>query len=356
MKILIVCGGTGGHIFPGLAFGKLASKEHETVFIGGLGGMEETILKTEGFKFISIPVGKILRRFTLKNLFNMFNFFRGVLAALRVLKSEKPDIIIGFGGYVSAPVIIAGRFKKIPVALHEQNAIPGLTNRFLSKLADRVFVSFAGTERRFGTKGVFTGNPVREEIGVMTKEEARTRLHIEAGKKVVSIIGGSQGAHTMNTFIFEALKHLKGEKLTVLWMTGEKDYALYEDRLKELPGVKPELKRFFNNINEVYAATDLLIARAGATTVSEAVKCGLPAIFIPFPAAANNHQVYNARALAVKGAALMFEEAELSGEKLAKEIERLLANSKTLRENIIKIRTLDSAKLMLFELRRTAGA
>jgi len=356
MKILITCGGTGGHIYPGIAFGRLAAKENETVFVGGINGMEEKIIKAEGFRFIPIPVGKLLRSFAFKNIVNMAGFLRGIFAALNVLKRERPDVIIGFGGYVSAPMVLAGKLRRIPVALHEQNAVPGLTNRLLSKLARRVFAGFPGAEKEFGAKGIYTGNPVREEIGGTAREAARRALNIAAGNKVVSVIGGSQGARTMNVLVFEALKKLKTGSINVLWMTGEKDYAFYKEKVKELDGVKPELKQYFNNMNEIYAATDVLIARAGASTISEAVKCGIPAIYIPFPAAANNHQVYNARAVAVKGAALMYEEADLTGEKLAKEIERLLSNSLTLKENIKKLKSADSAKLMLAELKRMAGA
>ncbi|OGF48207.1 MAG: undecaprenyldiphospho-muramoylpentapeptide beta-N-acetylglucosaminyltransferase [Candidatus Firestonebacteria bacterium RIFOXYC2_FULL_39_67] len=355
MKILIATGGTGGHIYPAVAFGREAKKNHQVIFIGGRGGMEEKIAVAEGFQFLPIPVGKILRRITLKNVSNMFNFTKGIFAATAAIRKEKPAVIIGFGGYVCAPVVIAGWFTGIPVTLHEQNAIPGLTNKVLMRFARKVFASFPGTEKAFKGKGVYTGNPVREEIGSLTKEKASQSLNIEAERSVLSIIGGSQGARSMNAVVFEALKKLKGGKVEVLWMTGEKDFSLYKDKLSEIGGLKPKLSAFFGNIQEIYAVTDLLIARAGASTISEVIKCSIPSIFIPFPAAANNHQVHNARSMAEKGAALMFEEKDLTAEKLADEIERLLFKNEgmaSIKENIKKIITKDSAKIMLEELKK----
>ncbi|MFH1074887.1 MAG: undecaprenyldiphospho-muramoylpentapeptide beta-N-acetylglucosaminyltransferase [Candidatus Firestonebacteria bacterium] len=355
MKIMIATGGTGGHIYPAVAFGREAKKDHEVVFIGGCGGMEEKIVTEEGFRFIPVPVGKILRRITLKNIINMYNFTKGIFAAAAVIKKEKPAVIIGFGGYVCAPVVIAGRLSGVPVVLHEQNAIPGLTNKVLMRFAKKVFASFPDTEKVFKGKGFYTGNPLRDEIGSVTKEKARQALNIEEGKNVISIIGGSQGARSMNIIVFEALKLLNGEKIEVIWMTGEKDFPVYQEKISELNGLKPELKTFFGNMQEIYAATDLLIARAGATTVAEVIKCSVPAIFIPFPAAANNHQVHNAKSVAEKGAALMFEEKDLTPEKLAAEVKRMLFGrdgTNVIKKNIKKIVTEDSAKIMLTELEK----
>ena len=352
MKILIATGGTGGHIYPAVAFGREAKKNHQVIFIGGRGGMEEKIVTGEGFMFLPIPVGKILRRFTLKNITNMYNFAKGIFAAGSAVRKEKPAVIIGFGGYVCAPVVIAGWFSRVPVVLHEQNAIPGLTNKVLMRFARKVFASFPGTEKVFKGKGLYTGNPVREEIGSLTKEAARKALNIGEGRSVISIIGGSQGARTMNAIVFEALKKLDRGNVEVLWMTGEKDHPVYAEKLNEFSGTKPRLSMFFGNMQEVYAATDLLIARAGATTVSEVIKCSVPAIFIPFPAAANNHQVFNAKSVAEKGAALMFEEKNLTPEKLAAELSRLLTDKVTvekIKDNIKKIKTEDSAKIMVME-------
>ncbi|MEI6846285.1 MAG: undecaprenyldiphospho-muramoylpentapeptide beta-N-acetylglucosaminyltransferase, partial [Candidatus Firestonebacteria bacterium] len=347
--------GTGGHIYPAVAFGREAGKSHEIIFIGSCGGMEEKIITGEGFRFLSIPAGKIIRKFTLRNVLNMFNFVKGIFAAVNLIKKEKPGVILGFGGYVCAPVIIAGRLTGTKVVLHEQNAIPGLTNKVLMRFAEKVFVSFPGTEKVFKNKGFYTGNPVREEIGSLTKEKARQALNIEEGKKVLSIIGGSQGARSMNAFVFEALKKLKGQELEVLWMTGEKDYEFYLEKLPELKGLKTEIKMFFGNMQEIYAASDVLVARAGATTVAEVIKCLLPAVFIPFPSSANNHQVYNARTLFEKGAALMYEEKDLTGERLAAELKNLLFRpgaASSIKEHLKIITVKDSAKIMLTELEK----
>ncbi|MCX5777299.1 MAG: undecaprenyldiphospho-muramoylpentapeptide beta-N-acetylglucosaminyltransferase [Candidatus Firestonebacteria bacterium] len=355
MKIMIAAGGTGGHIYPAIAFAREAAKKHETVFVGGKGGMEEKIVAAEGFRFLPIPAGKIIRRFTLQNIVNIANFIKGIFASGLAIRKEKPAVIIGFGGYVSAPVVIAGRFFRVPAALHEQNAIPGLTNKLLSKCASVVLASFTGTDNAFKGKVVFTGNPIREKLGSLTRAEARNLLKIQEGKKVVSIIGGSQGARSLNVIVYEALKKMQGDKLEVIWMTGEKDSLVYTAKLKEFGGLKVRISAFLSNMEEVYGATDVLIARAGATTVSEVLRCGVPAIFVPFPAAANNHQVYNARSVADKGAALMLEEKNLTGVILAAEIEKLLNNEesvKTIKENIKKTINKDSAKLMLTELEK----
>ena len=317
-KAVITSGGTGGHIFPAVAVARKLIKEkgYEVLFIGTADGMEKLIIEKEGIRFLAVSSGRLYRKLTFKNFISAYLVIKGSIQSVRALKTEKPDVVVGFGGFVCAPVMLAAGFLGIKSVLQEQNAVPGLANRWLSKFAEKVLMGFEGAAPYFGKKAVFTGNPVREEIGRKSKAEGLGNLGLAVGMKTVSVIGGSQGGKGLNKAVFEALPFLKGKNIRVIWMTGKTEYEFYSKNAKGT-GTDCLVKEFFSNIDDVYAASDLIVCRSGASTVFEVLKCGLPSVMVPFPYAANNHQYLNALDVEKHGAGLVCEEKDLSGEKLA---------------------------------------
>jgi len=320
-RVIISCGGTGGHIYPGIAIGQILRNEIsnvEILYVGTKDGMEKNIILKEKFNFTAVESGKLLRKISLTNFLNLFKLFKGIFQSMRIIKTFKPDLIIGLGGYVCVPVVISGWLLKIPIVLHEQNVIPGLANKFLSRLAKTIFVSFPETVKLFPKgKAVFTGNLVRENIGTLDKKECIYKLGLEYSKKTVTLLGGSQGAHTLNMCFLNFIKLLKDENIQIIWMTGVRDYEYCKNEIRNL-NIKVLIQPFFENIEEVYAVTDLIICRAGASTVAEIIKCNIPAIFIPYPYASSNHQFFNAEALVKNNCAMILNEKELNPEKLKK--------------------------------------
>ena len=301
MRVLIAGGGTGGHLFPGIAIAeafRMSEPAAKILFIGTGNPMEVSTLSKRGFDQVSILAEGLKGRGLWRQLRSLLKIPVAVWQALRIVWRFAPDIIIGLGGYASGPVALAAKWARRKIVIHEQNILPGFTNRLLGYIAHRVFVSFPDDYHRFqGSKTLITGNPVRRELlALKSKGEKK-------GSFTVLIVGGSQGAHAINTAMVEALDHLENpEGMTFIHQTGVKDAewvrAAYASR-----GISAVVEPFFMDMAGPYDAARVVVCRAGATTVSELMALGKPAIFIPFPFAANNHQELNARFVAAAGGA-----------------------------------------------------
>ncbi len=330
-KAVITSGGTGGHIYPAVAVAKLLSAEGwETVFVGTADGPEKGIAEGAGLRFLAVESGKFYRRLTFKNIVSVYRVLKGLFGSLKLLRAEKPDLVIGFGGYVCAPAVLAAKMAGIKTALHEQNAYPGLANRLLSRIVDVTFMAFEGAKEKLHGRKVLTGLPVRGAIGSVEKDEALLSLGLKAGIRTVAVIGGSQGGRGLNKAVAEALPFIK-EGIQLVWMTGRNEYKQYS----LLPGVNGNpavLSPFFENIENVYAAADLAVIRAGASTVFEVLKCGLPSVLVPFPYSAADHQRVNARFVSEGGAGLYLDEQGMTGKSLAEAINGIICDGRKIGE------------------------
>ncbi len=333
MRILITGGGTGGHIYPALAIAnRLREEKHEILFVGAEGALDREIITREGFTFKSIPVLPLKRRFSFFIFKFGIKFIMGFFQSFPILFNFKPRIIVGTGGYSSGPVGLAAYLLHIPLLIHEQNLYPGLTNRFLSRFAREIDITFPKSKEHFKRRKVrVTGNPIREEILSLNKERALKNLKLRPRRFNLLVFGGSQGARAINYCLARILKKglLEGKGFQIILLTGFLDF---EYLIQAAKGSKISLliRPFLHNMAQAYGAADLVISRAGATTLAELTACGLPAILIPYPRATRRHQEYNARFLVKKGAAMVILEKDLSPKSLAKEILQLMGDRERL--------------------------
>ncbi len=329
LKIVIAGGGTGGHLFPGIAIAKefmARNSATRVIFISAGNQLERTVLSKAGFDLRSIQVAGIKGRGVWNQINSVLKIPGAILAAMGLLKNFSPDLTVGLGSYSAGPVVTGAWLMRIPIVIHEQNILPGITNRILSRFADRIYISFENTKSSLNPHKVhWTGNPVRPELleCAVGPPEA-TAQETRPDRFTVLIIGGSQGAHRINRVMIAALGHLQNtERLHVVHQTGEADEANVKDAYRE-NNVSAQAQSFFDNMAEQYRQADLIICRAGATTVAEITALGKAAIFIPFPYAADNHQMLNAADLASDGAAEIIVEKELTGELLSEKIEHYM--------------------------------
>ena len=320
--MVIAGGGTGGHLFPGIAVAKSfvdRNTQSRILFVGAGRPLEKEALARAGFSQRVIDIEGIKGRGVWAKLRAGMKIPGALWASAGILSQANADLVIGLGGYSAGPVALAAWFKGIPVVLCEQNSIPGVTNRMLIPLAKRIYVSFEDTRGAAGlTRKRFFGNPVRQEI-----LDARDSQKSEGGLFTVLIVGGSQGAHAINMAVIDALSHLKRpEDFSFVHQTGAADQETVAGAYRDA-GVKATVKAFFHDMASQYREANLVICRAGATTVAELTVLGKPALFIPFPFATDNHQEHNARALVDVGAAMMILERDLSGEDLARQLDAL---------------------------------
>ncbi|MEO8552624.1 MAG: undecaprenyldiphospho-muramoylpentapeptide beta-N-acetylglucosaminyltransferase [Kofleriaceae bacterium] len=326
MKLVIAGGGTGGHLFPGVALAEeLRAREADAqiTFVGTARGIEARVLPELGWPLELIEVSGLKTVGAAGAIKGLFRLPRAYWQARALLKRLRPDAVIGVGGYASGPVLLAAKLRGIPTAICEQNSIPGLTNKILGRLARRVFLSF-DTSRKFfkANKVVMAGNPVRRELLARLAAPATThddRIH-------VLVSGGSLGAVAAIELAAQALITLaKDHRLAITHQTGEKDLEATAARYREA-GIEADCRAFIKDMAATYLATDLVIGRAGATTVAELAIAGKPAVFIPYPFAADNHQELNAQEMAEQGAALVLRQAELTADKLVAALRPLLAD------------------------------
>jgi UDP-N-acetylglucosamine--N-acetylmuramyl-(pentapeptide) pyrophosphoryl-undecaprenol N-acetylglucosamine transferase len=326
MRVLIAAGGTGGHIYPGIAVAHEVLRRDpnsKVRFVGTARGLEARLVPQSGFELSLIESAGLKNVSTVARLRALAVLPKSFIAARRVIREFQPDIVVGAGGYVSGPVLLMAAFMKLPTLVMDSNALPGWTNRKLARVVDRAAVSFAEALPYFRGKGVLTGNPVRSEFFEIP------RRHREPGELSLLVFGGSQGARAINEAMVAALPGLQAQQsvLRITHQTGESDY---EKVLAGYAGAgwmaNADVRKYIDDMVTSFAAADLVICRAGATTSAELVAAGKAAIMIPFPLAADDHQRRNAEALQAGGAARMILQRDLTGEKLAQEILRLSSN------------------------------
>jgi UDP-N-acetylglucosamine--N-acetylmuramyl-(pentapeptide) pyrophosphoryl-undecaprenol N-acetylglucosamine transferase len=344
LRVVIAGGGTGGHLFPGIAVAEefqVRNPRNSVLFVGTGRPFEVSILSENGFAHRRITAEGFKGRGIGNQLVAVLKIPIGVLESVLILRSFKPHLVIGVGGYSAGPLVIGAWILRIKIVLHEQNILPGITNRMLSRFADRIYVSFP--ETKFDApidKMRFTGNPVRKEIAQCAKGEKNAAVAASKKEKEFSILilGGSQGAHRINMAILEALEHLENkEKMFFAHQTGVQDEAQVKQRY-DVCGMASDVSAFFKDMVKQYQNADLIICRSGATTVAEIEALGKGVIFIPFPFAADNHQVLNAQSLVKAGAAEMIEEKDLSGKIIARRINHYARQPEALKQMGVRCR------------------
>lgn len=307
MKCAIAGGGTGGHIYPGIAVAEeIVRRGGEAFFLGTSDGMESRIVPRSGFRFRAVAAAPIKRGRWLQNISSLVRNLRGVGAARAVLAEEKPAVVLGTGGYVSFTAAAAALTRGIPLAIHEQNAVPGLANRVLARRADAVMTAWEGV--RTGGRVEVVGLPVRADFAWMTRAEARARLGFAPDARVLLAFGGSRGAAAINAAMASSARRFEGIEL--LWAAGTDHF----DRVKAALGALPPRVRILPYIDDMPSAlhaADLVVCRAGAMTLAELAACGKPAVLAPYPHATADHQTANASSFVRAGAAVMIRDAEL---------------------------------------------
>lgn len=329
-RLLIAGGGTGGHLFPGVAIAEELRARHPAAqvrFVGTARGIEARVLPKQGWDLALIEVSGLKTVGVLGAIRGLFRLPRALWQSRRLVKQFAPDAVIGVGGYASGPVVLAARLRGVPTAICEQNSIPGLTNKWLGKVVRRVFVSLPGSARFFSTKKVVeSGNPIRPALARRLALEAGQARAADAPVHVL-VCGGSLGAVAVNAVAAEALTQIAARRpIAITHQTGEKGLADTQARY-QAAGVVADVRPFIDDMAAAYAAADVVIGRAGATTVAELAIAGRPTIFIPYPHAADDHQTANARGLVEAGAALSFRQSELTADGLVAALEPLLDDS-----------------------------
>lgn len=332
MKVVIAGGGTGGHLYPGIAIARqfLASGGNEVLFIGTKRGLEARVLPKERLPLRVIEVGRLKGMKPGSMARTLLTLPVALIRAVRLLSEIRPDVVIGVGGYSSGPVALAAWILRRPLIIVEPNSYPGLANRLLGRVAKKVVLTFPGTNRlRFFSawKAIQAGPLVRSGIEQGDREKALRDFHLETGRYTIFVMGGSGGAHAINMTMKDAaqlLRDLPG--IQVLHQTGERDVQAVTAGYREA-GVKATVLPYIHDMAGAYAAADLVVSRAGATTVAELAVCGKRAVLIPYPYAADNHQEHNARTLAEAGAAEMIIQSDLTPARFADAIKRHSAGS-----------------------------
>lgn len=355
MKVIISAAGTAGHINPAIAIAniiKSKEKDSEIIFIGTERGLEKELVPRAGYKLKTIDAYGLSKKISIDNLKKMYKTFRGIGQAKKIIKEFKPDIVIGVGGYVTFPVIMAAHKLKIKTFLHEQNAIPGKSNKFLIKYADKIGISFEESSKYFPKdKWILTGNPCSENA-LNIKTTSRTKYGLTYDKKSILIVQGSLGSEVINNKMLDFLKSIDDKNYEVLYVTG-KNY--YDSFSKNKFSKNVKIVPFVENLSSLLKDIDLIITRAGASTIAEITAIGLPAILIPSPYVANNHQYLNALSLKNNDACILIEEKNFDVKKLINEIDILLKDKKLynkISSNAKKLGVNNSATLIYEEIKK----
>lgn len=343
-RFVLAGGGTGGHIYPAIAIAQALLRLNsgvEIVFIGGQGRLESTLVPQQGFRFLPISVEGFPRSLTWKWFPVIIKVCRGLFQSLKYLRQFRPDVVIGTGGYVSGPVLFAAWLLGISIAIQEQNVSPGLTNSILAKRAKAAYLALPPDTKRFPRHIVeVTGNPIR--LGITDyprKHETYRKFNLCPSHKTVFVMGGSQGARAVNQVMAEASSLIAefatsgvleagSESMTqlqIVHQTGKTDTERVQAAYAQ-HGIPHHVQPFFDPVEEIYSIADVMICRAGGMTVSEVTACGIPTIFIPLPAAVGNDQVRNAETVANAGAAIVFEQENLTPESLVEELTRIITD------------------------------
>ncbi len=329
-RIVISGGGTGGHIYPAIGIAKeliQLDAKTEVVFIGGADRLESTLVPQHGFRFLPISVAGFPRKLTWQWIPVIYKVCSGFVKSLGLLKNLKPSVVVGTGGYVCGPVLLAAILLGIPAVIQEQNAVPGLTNRILARWTKTIYLALETAGTHFLTeKTVVVGNPIRRTIGSIERNrETYDSLGLDPERKTVFVMGGSQGAQAINQNVREALDTLESfhQQLQFVHQTGQTDYEAVKARY-QTSSIQHWVQPYFDPIETIYSIADLMVCRAGGMTIAEITACGIPAIFIPLPTAAGDHQRLNAQAIADAGGGVVLNQRTLTGSKLAEAIIKII--------------------------------
>ena len=363
LRIIISGGGTGGHIFPAVSIANAIKAKHpdaKILFVGALGRMEMQRVPAAGYEIKGLPIQGFDRKNLLKNVKVLFKIWKSQRMARQIIKDFRPMAAVGVGGYASGPTLNKAAAMGIPCLIQEQNSYAGVTNKLLAKKADKICVAYEGMERFFpAEKIIMTGNPVRQALleNKMTKAEAIQSFGLDQQKKTILIVGGSLGAGTVNKSVMQHLDDIEKSGVQVIWQTGKYYHA---DIIKELEGrvlTNVKIMDFISDMGAAYKAADLVISRAGASSISEFCLLGTPVILVPSPNVAEDHQTKNAMALVNKQAALYVKDAEAPEKVISLALETV-QDEQTLRslsENILKLALPNSADIIADEVIKLTG-
>ncbi len=332
MRVIFACAGTGGHVNPAIAIANIIKKRNKDaniLFIGTKDGLENKLVKNSGYDICHISTGKIIRSFTFKNIKAITKNIKGIKEARKIIKDFRPDLVIGTGGYICGPVMLAAKKYKIPYILHESNAYPGVSVKMLAKNATKVMIGFEDARARLKNREniVYTGTPAKfneETYKKLDKTRCLENLKLtNVNKKLILVTCGSQGAKKINEVVLDMVKKYLNDKIYIILVTGDKNY---DDVMSQISDIEKELnidlskyirvEKFVYNMDEMYKAVDMCITRAGAMTITELSLVGKPSILVPLPYAAENHQFYNAKVLEGVNAAKIIEQKNLDEDVL----------------------------------------
>jgi UDP-N-acetylglucosamine--N-acetylmuramyl-(pentapeptide) pyrophosphoryl-undecaprenol N-acetylglucosamine transferase len=356
MRLIIAGGGTGGHLFPGIAVAEeflARDKKNEVLFVGTSNGIEARAVPAAGYRLELISAAGIRGKGLISQMRGGLMMLNGFIQSRKLIKSFQPHMVLGVGGYASLPMLLAARQMKVATCIHEQNAIPGKTNRLLGRLVDQIFITVEESASFFDkTKTMLTGNPLRMQI--LSSCIAAPAQRSAGNQLNLLIFGGSQGAHALNMAMVEALPILKTmeRRVSITHQTGTKELEEVIRGYRE-SGVDADVRAFIDDMATAYGKADLIICRAGATTIAELTACGKAALFIPFPYAVDDHQRLNAQVLVNHGAGFMLLEQQLNGASLAEKIIEITADDQSLKktgELAFGMARLDAARIIVDEM------
>lgn len=353
MRAIIAAAGTGGHINPGIAIAnkiKEKEKDSEIIFVGTNRGLENDLVPRAGYELKTINAHGLERKLSLENFKNLFETYKSIGEAKKIIQIFKPDVLIGTGGYICVPTLIAARKLGIPVVLHESNAFPGIAVKLFKKKANKILVGFKDAKERLDNREnvVVTGNPIKlkkQNYTEAQKTKIKQELGLKLDKPVVLVFGGSQGAQSINRSFIEIIVNKKNKNYQIMWAAGPEQYDKIKNKLNEVNIDIDKIENakivpYIYNMEEVMNTADLVVCRSGAMTITEISVVGKPAIFIPFPFATENHQEYNARVLEKVGAAKIILDKDLNSEILGNTINRMVKDKdglKQMGENASKV-------------------
>jgi len=363
LRIIVSGGGTGGHIFPAISIANAIKAEHpeaEILFVGAEGRMEMQRVPAAGYEIKGLPICGFDRKNLLKNVVVLYKIWKSQRMAAKIIKEFKPMAVVGVGGYASGPTLNKAASMGIPCLIQEQNSYAGVTNKLLAKKAQKICVAYEGMERFFpAEKIMLTGNPVRQALleTTITKEEALKSFGLDPTRKTVLLVGGSLGARTINESVLSHLKEIEATDLQFIWQTGKYYSAEIAKKLQELGQPKNiVVTDFVSDMGAAYKAADLVISRAGASSISEFCLIGKPVILVPSPNVAEDHQTKNAMALVNRGAALFVSDAEAPEKLISLAIATVGDEEKlkSLSENVLKMALPNSAEIIAKEVIKLA--
>lgn len=340
-RVIISGGGTGGHIYPAISIAnamKEIDSSIEFLFVGAEGKMEMEKVPKAGFKIIGLPIVGIQRTQVWKNLFFPFKLLKSLWLSVKILREFKPDVAVGVGGYASGPLLLAAKFLGIPYYIQEQNSFAGITNKALAAKAEHIFVAYPGMEKFFPAEKItLSGNPVRKDLldAKGKKAKAATYFSLDPTKKILLIIGGSQGARSINQSILAGLDRLAEAEIQVIWQTG----IAFESTAKQATANQSSLyvSAFIYEMDLAYAMADLVISRAGASSVSEICLIGKASILVPLPGAAEDHQSENAKSLVSQNAAILVRDSEVKEALITEALKAIQSDLSSIEKNSLRL-------------------